>query len=200
MEIRLARESDAAEILAVYAPYIRNTAVTFECEVPSPEEFRNRIRNISADYPYLVCVSDGIIVGYAYAHRQMERSAYRWNAELSVYLDGTYHRRGIGKALYGALLEILRLQNVQNVYGGVTVPNAPSEALHGHFGFTRLGTYHDTGYKCGAWHDVAWFEKSIGSHGSAPKEFVSIRELNPSAVAQILQKYCPGFSTDCEKP
>jgi L-amino acid N-acyltransferase YncA len=196
MEIRLARESDAEAILSVYAPYIRNTAITFECEVPSPEEFRSRIRNISADYPYLACISDGRLIGYAYAHRQMERSAYQWNAELSVYLDGAHRRRGIGKALYGALLEILRLQNVQNVYGGVTVPNAPSEALHGHFGFTRLGVYHDTGCKCGAWHDVAWFEKSLGSHGSAPKAFVPFRELDPNAVAAILARAGGGLNGD----
>jgi len=188
MTIRLARDCDAEEILAVYAPYIKETAITFEYEVPSLEEFRRRIETISAEYPYLVCESGGKVVGYAYAHRQMQRAAYQWNAELSVYLDGAHSRRGLGKALYGALIEILRLQNVRNVYGGVTVPNAPSEALHESMGFTRLGVYHDTGYKCGAWHDVAWFERSIGEHGAEPKAFVSIRELDPNAVAQILAR------------
>jgi len=187
---RLAAEQDAAALLAIYEPYIRNTAVTFECETPSLKEFAARIRGISADYPYLVCCADGKIVGYAYGHRQMQRDAYQWNAELSVYIGRGWQCRGIGKALYGALIEILRLQNVRNVYGGVTMPNAGSESLHAALGFTKLGTYHSTGWKCGAWHDVAWFEKQIGSCDLKPQPFRSIKTLPPGSADEILRR-CP---------
>ncbi len=138
-KIRQATEADAAHILAIYAPYIQKTAITFEYEVPSLAAFQARIRSITEMYPYLVCLIDQTIVGYAYAHKQMERAAYQWNAELSIYLDPTYVHQGIGKALYAALLAILTLQNVQNVYAGVTVPNHSSENLHTFFGFQPVG-------------------------------------------------------------
>jgi len=186
---RLVQEADAAEILSIYEPYIKDTVITFEYETPSTEEFRNRIRKISSEYPYIVCIMDGKIVGYAYAHRQMERAAYQWNATLSVYIDKAYFRCGLGKALYSALIEILRLQNVRNVYGGVTTPNENSEKLHEYLGFKKLGVYHSTGYKCGAWHDVAWFEKTIGDYDLDPQPFVSIQGLDQNVIAEILTRY-----------
>ena len=188
VSIRSAREADAPAILAIYGPYVRDTAVSFECRTPSLPEFAGRIRDISADYPYLVCLRGEEIAGYAYAHRQMEREAYQWNAELSVYLAQGCFRRGIGRALCGALLEILRLQNVRNVYGGVTVPNENSERLHEALGFRRLGTYRATGYKCGAWHDVAWFEKQIAPYTPDPEPFRSIRDVPAEAMAEILDR------------
>ena len=106
-EIRLSRASDAEGCLAVYAPYVLSSAISFESEPPSVEEFRRRIESISARYPYIVCLEAGRVIGYAYAHRHKERAAYQWNAELSVYLDGAYRRRGLGRALYGALMDIL---------------------------------------------------------------------------------------------
>ncbi len=190
--IRLVQESDTCEILDIYEPYIKDTAITFEYEVPLFNDFSTRIVDISSEYPYLVYLKDDKIVGYAYAHRQKERAAYQWNAELSVYVDKAYLRMGIGKALYTCLIEILKLQNIQNVYGGVTIPNNNSCNLHESLGFRKLGTYHHTGYKCGEWHDVAWFEKNIGSHTLAPKPFLSIKEINPTKIAEILDK-CIGL-------
>lgn len=187
--IKLVSEADAAEILEIYEIYVKETAITFEYETPSLDEFRNRIKEISADYPYIVCLSNEKIVGYAYAHRQMERAAYQWNAELSVYIDKTCLRCGVGKALYSALIEILQMQNVRNVYGGVTSPNENSEKLHEYFGFKRLGIYHSTGYKCGAWHDVAWFEKTVGDYDLEPKPFVSIQEIDKNAIMEILNNH-----------
>lgn len=187
--LRLVNESDAEALLAIYRPYVEHTAITCEYETPSAEEFRNRIMEISADYPYIVCISDEKIIGYAYAHRQMERAAYQWNAELSVYVDGAFHRNGIGRALYSALIGILRLQNVRNVYGGVTSPNPNSESLHEHLGFKKLGVYHNTAYKFGAWHDVAWFEKALGDHALDPEPFISIREIDKNAVTGILSRF-----------
>jgi Sortase and related acyltransferases len=119
----------------------------------------------------------------------MERAAYQWNAELSVYIDRTCLRCGLGKALYSTLIEILRLQNIRNVYGGVTSPNENSEKLHEYFGFKKLGVYHSTGYKCGKWHDVAWFEKTIGNYDLDPKPFISIQELDKNMMMEILNRH-----------
>jgi phosphinothricin acetyltransferase len=187
--IRLAQETDATEILKIYEAYVKETAITFECETPSLDEFKNRIKDISSDYPYVVCVLGGKIIGYAYAHRQMERMAYQWNAELSVYIDKNYFHLGVGKALYSTLIEILRMQNVRNIYGGVTSPNEKSEKLHESFGFKKLGIYHNTGYKCGAWHDVAWFEKTIVDYDLAPTPFISIQEIDKKTITEILNRY-----------
>ncbi len=183
---RLAALDDAAAILQIYRPYIEQTAITFECTVPTLEEFTSRMANIMREYPYIVCEENGQVIGYAYAHRQMEREAYQWNAELSVYIAQSHLRCGIGKALYGALLQILPLQGITNVYGGVTVPNPNSEHLHASFGFVCLGVYHNTGFKCGSWHDVAWFEKQIGPYLPAPRPFLPLKQVNPQTVADIL--------------
>lgn len=188
-KIRLAQATDAMEILSIYEPYIRETAITFECESPSLDEFQNRIKNISEDYPYIVCLTNEKIIAYAYAHRQMERAAYQWNAELSVYVDKGQLRCGIGKALYSTLIDILKLQNIRNVYGGVTSPNENSEKMHETFGFKRLGIYHNTGYKCGAWHDVTWFEKTIGDYDLEPRPFISIREIDKQSITNILNRH-----------
>ena len=183
---RLVRSEDVPEILSIYATYVRDTAVTFEYEPPSLAEFQRRVADIFAEYPYVVCRSGQRVIGYAYAHRHMERAAYQWNAELSVYLDRNFHSCGIGRRLYEILIEILRLQNVKNVYGGVTSPNEKSERLHEALGFARLGTYHNAGYKCGGWHDVSWFEKSIGEHGDEPAPFAPIQTLDDALIEKIL--------------
>ena len=121
--VRLATEADAAGILAVYAPYIRDTAVTFETETPSLDAFRCRMASIIGDYPYLVVEEDGSIVGFAYAHRLGERAAYAWNAELSIYFAPGCTSRGWGSVLFWALIDLLALQGVRNAYSLITVPN-----------------------------------------------------------------------------
>ena len=133
MNIRLARSGDSAALLRIYAQYI-DTPVTFEYTLPSENEFAARIGAISAEYPYLVCEEDGETLGYAYAHRQAEREAYQWNAELSVYLDPASTSRGIGARLYRMLLDILLLQGVRTAYALVTLPNRKSERLHASLG------------------------------------------------------------------
>ncbi|WP_205703181.1 MULTISPECIES: GNAT family N-acetyltransferase [Acutalibacteraceae] len=187
--VRFVRETDAEKILDIYRPYIMETAITFEEETPSPEEFRDRILTISEEYPYLVCESDGAVAAYAYASRYQKRASYRWNAELSVYVERSALRRGYGKTLYGALLEMLRLQGVQNVYAIITVPNRNSEKMHESLGFRRLGEYRRTGFKRGGWHDVALFEKSIGSHGSDPAPMTPIRAIDRSVLNEVLSRY-----------
>jgi len=184
---RFASEDDAAALLAIYAPYVTDTDITFETEVPTEEEFRGRIREISAEYPYLVCERAGRIVGYAYAHRAFARAAYRWDAELTVYLAQDARGEGLGERLYRRLLALLRLQGVQTVYGVVTSPNLASDRLHTRMGFAREGLFRNTGYKCGAWHDVSWYALAIGNYENPPAELKSISQV-PQAEREAILK------------
>ncbi len=143
---------DAAGILAVYAPYIRETAVTFETEVPAPDAFTARVAGICADFPYLVLEVDGELAGYAYAHRQAERAAYAWNAELSIYLAGKWRGRGLGAPLYRLLERLLTMQGYVNLYGVITASNAGSIRLHEKLGYRQTGLHEKTGWKFGQWH------------------------------------------------
>ncbi len=193
VKVRPAVKADAAALLEIYAPYVRETTITFEYEVPEPEEFAGRIEAIGAEYPYLVCELDGRIAAYAYGHRHMERAAYQWNAELSVYVDRGQLRRGIGRALYQAVLDILRLQNIQTVYAIVTSPNENSERLHAAMGFERRALFPQMGYKFGRWLDVAWFEKNLGSHGEKMEAFQAIGCLDEEKLGQIMADCARGI-------
>lgn len=188
VNIRLAQKEDAAAILAIYAPYITDTTITFEYEIPTLTAFRRRIEEIIAFYPYLVCEINGQIVGYAYAHRQLERAAYQWNAELSVYVAQHNHGKKIGTALYNALSELLAWQNVQNLYAIITLPNEKSVALHTARGFVPIGVFHHTGYKHGAWHDTVWMEKILNASSDPPLPLRSIYEVPQQQIEVILQK------------
>lgn len=188
LQICPVREKDIPHLLKIYQSYI-DTSVTFECRLPTLDEFTERVRFIQRAYPYLVCREGEEIAGYAYAHRYQEREAYRWNAELSVYLSPACTGRGAGKLLYSALLEILRLQNVQNVYGIVTSPNPASEGLHRSMGFSLLGCYHGTSYKCGQWRDVQLFEKQLGAHENPPREFLPVGQLDRERIREVCARF-----------
>ena len=188
MAIRFAELKDVPSVLKIYEQYI-DTAITFEYNLPTETEFTERLTSIYTIYPYLVLEEEGRIIGYAYAHRQMERAAYQWNAELSVYIDRSFVSKGYGKRLYAALIELLKLQGVKNVYGGVTVPNEKSEKLHIGLGFKFIGKYHNTGYKCGAWHDVSWYEKEILPCDAEPDSIIPICHIPQEHITAILSKY-----------
>ena len=187
MKMRFAEENDAPELLAIYAQYM-DSAVTFEYELPTVEDFVGRMTGIFEEYPYIVCTEDNLITGYAYAHRFQERAAYQWNAELSVYVDSTCHSRGLGTVLYSALIEILKAQGVRTVYGIVTSPNPKSERLHERLGFELVGTLHSTGCKDGMWHDVNMFVKKIGDYDKDPVPIRKVSELSGECAA-IMAKY-----------
>ncbi|MCL2833056.1 MAG: N-acetyltransferase family protein [Treponema sp.] len=161
MRIRSAVLSDAQAILGIYAPYITDTCISFETEVPSIEEFGTRIEKIKLDYPYLVCESDGKVAGFAYASKHRERAAYRYSVDVSVYVAPAYQRQGIGSALYTELFEQLCGQSIYTVFAGIALPNDNSTALHKKFGFAQVGIYHNVGYKMGRWLDVMWMEKPL---------------------------------------
>ncbi len=180
MTIRFVKIEDAAEMLAIYAPFIENTATSFETSVPSISEFRNRIASYTQKYPWLVLEIDGKLAGYAYASKHRERHAYQWATEVSVYVHPQFYRRGVAQASYEKLFYILKEMQFSNVYAIIVLPNAGSVALHTALGFEPVGVYKKIGFKHGAWHDVFWMVKYINDHISAPpapKSMESVQHL-----------------------
>jgi L-amino acid N-acyltransferase YncA len=159
--IRLATEHDAAAIAAIYAPFCESSVVSFEYVAPFAEEMAGRIRTITAQWPWLVLDDGGAIAGYAYASRHRERAAYAWAADTAVYVGEANRRRGVGRALYAALFEILKSQGYFKACAGISLPNPASVGLHEAVGFTLVGVYRGIGYKHGGWHDVAWYEANL---------------------------------------
>ena len=171
IEIRNATRDDLQDILNIYGYYTENTAISFEYETPSMEEFTRRFENISSKFPYLVAVCDGKIVGYAYGNTLIARAAYDFCAELTIYLDPDMRKCGIGGMLYGALEEKLSAQGIKNLYACIGSPieedeylTNNSEQFHEHLGFVRNGLFYKCGYKFGRWYNMIWMEKIIGEH------------------------------------
>jgi len=159
--IRTATADDGAAVAAIYAPYVIETAISFEEEPPSALEMASRIAGILPTHPFLVFEEDGQVVAYAYGSPHVSRAAYRWSANVSVYAALDVHRRGIGRALYAELLAIMRRQGFHSVFGGITLPNEKSIGLHEAMGFVHLGTYREVGFKFGRWHDVGWWRLGL---------------------------------------
>lgn len=171
INIRDAQIEDAERLLEIYGYYVENTAITFEYDIPSIEEFKGRIRKTKEKYPYLVIEVDGIIMGYAYAGAFKGRAAYDWAVELSIYLDKDAKKMGLGRRLYDQMTEILKSMGIVNLYACITYPNIEDEyssknsaQFHEHLGFTLCGTFHNCGYKFGRWYNMIWMEKIIGEH------------------------------------
>lgn len=183
--IRLADINDSNSILKIYEPYIKNTAISFETEVPSLSEFSNRIEKIINKYPFLVYEIDKNIVGYAYAAQYKERAAYKYNVETSIYILMEYHGKGIANKLYDKLFKILYELSYINAYACYTLPNIKSKKFHRKYGFKEIGTYKKTGYKFDQWHDVIWLYKKIQDHKS-PKKILGINEINNDIINSIL--------------
>lgn len=175
--IRFATPEDAEAILSIYSDYIINTAVTFEIEVPTLAAFRDRMARITESFPWLVCEIDGVIAGYAYASKHGERAAYRWSADLSVYIHERFHRNHIASELYTKVIELLQKQGYFTVYAGVSTPNPKSEAFHNAYGFRCLGEFKNVGYKLGEWRGVAWYELPIAEYHTEPSEPKAIRDI-----------------------
>lgn len=161
VKIRIADPSDAGEIKAIYTPFVERTAISFELDPPSVEEMAERIASTLPTYPYLVAEQDGEVLGYAYASQHRAREAYRWSADVTVYISPQAHRKGIGTALYEHLLSILRQQGFHAVYAGIALPNEGSVGLHESLGFMHIGTYPEVGFKQGKWHDVGYWRKAL---------------------------------------
>ena len=166
--IRFATVADASSIQRIYRPAVELEATSFETDVPSVEDISQRISATLLRTPWLVYHDGGEVLGYAYASKHRDRAAYQWTVEVSAYVDQRAHRRGIGRALYTTLLEILALQGFHRAYTGITLPNDASVGLHSAVGFTAVGVYRAIGFKHGAWHDVAWYERDLQASRIAP--------------------------------
>jgi L-amino acid N-acyltransferase YncA len=179
--IRLAQPADAAGILAIYAPYCESTCVSFEVVAPTIDEMRERIRNITAGYPWLVGEIDGQIAGYVYASRHRERAAYRWAVDVAVYIAAAQQRRGLGRTLYDTLFSILREQGFFKAIAGITLPNAASVGLHERMGFREAAVFRGVGYKCGRWLDVGWWQLDLQPERDSPPDPQSFSSMSGSA-------------------
>lgn len=171
VQLRMATIQDAEILVGIYAPYVQTTAISFEYEVPSVEEFSRRIAEVLEKFPYLVAEHNGEVVGYAYAHPYGVRKAYSWSVELSVYIRRDCRGLGVGRKLYEAMEVLLKAQNVTNLYvlvAGVDVEDEylthDSQKFHLAMGYDYVGKLHKAGYKFGKWYDMITMEKIIADH------------------------------------
>jgi L-amino acid N-acyltransferase YncA len=183
-QVRIARLEDAAAIAAIYAPYVRETAITFELDVPNDDEMRRRIADVLSYSTYLVCERDGAIAGYAYGARFRTRAAYQWASETTVYVDHTRHGRGTGRALYTSLMNCLRVQGFTVAVGVIGLPNKASVELHERMGFKLIGNSRATGFKLGRWHDVGWYELALVPPPQNPQTPRTLEALSGDAAFQ----------------
>ncbi len=179
MLIRSARTEDAAALRSIYAPYVEHTAITFEYETPSLDEFAQRIAETLKRYPYLVLEDGGAIQGYAYAGPFNHRAAYDWAVETTIYIRRDAHGKGYGKALYTALEEELKRRHFLNAYACIAYSGQEDETLtrdsprfHERMGFALCGTFSQCGYKFGRWYDMIWMEKLLGDHKAGPESIL----------------------------
>ncbi|WP_436346547.1 N-acetyltransferase family protein [Natronorubrum sp. FCH18a] len=166
--IRLAHPADASAVRDIYTPFCESSAVTFEEEPPTESEMADRIESTLETYPWLVCVADGAVVGYAYATKLRERRAYQWTVELSVYVADSARQSGVGRALYESLFAVLERQGVRDAYAVTTVPNPETERFHERMGFERCVDFPAMGHIEGEWHDVAWWRRRIAEKSDDP--------------------------------
>ncbi|HFR3425517.1 TPA: N-acetyltransferase family protein [Streptococcus suis] len=161
IHIRSVKIEDAADLVAIYAPYVETTAITFETEVPTVADFASRIKKTLEKFPYLVAEEDGQVVGYAYASTYYGRAAYDWTVELSVYVSKEARGKGIGSLLYDALEEDLTARGFKNFLACIALPNPASLALHEKRGYEQVAHFKKVGYKFDTWHDIVWLQKSL---------------------------------------
>ena len=194
--LRTAALPDAERLLEIYRPYVEETAITFEYDVPTIDEFRGRMTRVLEKYPYLVAERDGTIVGYAYAGPFVGRAAYDWSVETTIYLDRAVRRQGIGKALYTALETVLGAMGILNLNACIGYPETEDAYLtrnsvefHAHLGYQWVGQFHNCGYKFGRWYHMVWMEKMLGEHPVQPDPVVPFSSVRAAlADRHVLTK------------
>lgn len=192
VRIRPAAPADAGALLAIYAPYVNETAITFEYEVPGAAEFAGRIENTLKKYPYLVAERGGEPLGYAYAGAFKDRAAYDWAVETSVYIRRDARHLGLGRALYAALETALAAQGILNLNACIAVPptgedeylSGDSVAFHERLGYALVGQFHACGYKFGRWYDMVWMEKFLGAHAADQPPVRPFPEVRPALYGE----------------
>ncbi len=187
--IRPAQVNDAKKLLDIYSPYILNTAVTFEYDVPSTEQFKERILSITQKYPYILAQCGDEILGYAYASEFKSRAAYSCSAEVSIYVKQERRHMGTGKKLYTALENILRAQNICNLYACIASPKTPDKYLdknsinfHKAVGYSTVGEFHNCAYKFGIWYNMVFMEKFINNHSENRADLIPITETDINSL------------------
>ena len=189
--VRAAAPEDAEQLLEIYTPFVISedcslSNVSFELAAPDVEEFRQRIQDISKQFPYLVGEVNGQILGYVYCHPYRERLAYQWAVEVTIYLAPAGQGKGLGRLLYETMEKLLCLQGVTMAYSCITVGNDHSIKMHAALGYRLIGTFTNSGYKNGQWLDTVWLEKQLQPCPKQPDNIKSWRELDPDAVAAVL--------------
>ena len=189
--VRAAAPEDAEQLLEIYTPFVISedsslSNVSFELAAPDVEEFRQRIKDISKQFPYLVGEVNGQILGYVYCHPYRERLAYQWAVEVTIYLAPAGQGKGLGRLLYETMEKLLCLQGVTMAYSCITVGNDHSIKMHEAVGYRLIGTFTNSGYKNGQWLDTVWLEKQLQPCPKQPDNIKSWRELDPDAVAAVL--------------
>lgn len=189
--VRAAAPQDAEQLLEIYTPFVISedsslSNVSFELAAPDVEEFRQRIQDISKQFPYLVGEVNGQILGYVYCHPYRERLAYQWAVEVTIYLAPAGQGKGLGRLLYETMEKLLCLQGVTMAYSCITVGNDHSIKMHEALGYRLIGTFTNSGYKNGQWLDTVWLEKQLQPCPKQPDNIKSWRELDPDAVAAVL--------------
>ncbi len=178
-KIRAATEADAQSVLAIYAPIVRDTAISFEESPPTVDEIIQRMRSILPTYPYLVFEEDGQVLGYANGHVHRGRPAYRWSVETTIYVREDARGQGVGRSLYARLLDVLTRQGFHTAYAGIAMPNPGSVAVHQAVGFRPLGVFPEVGFKQGRWHDVSWWYRPLN---------VGVPDGDPLTFAEVMQE------------
>lgn len=192
VKIRVAATDDAAKLLEIYRPYVEETAISFEYEVPSLDEFTARMEKTLKKYPYIVAEVDGVLSGYAYTGPFVGRAAYDRAAETTIYLKEDKRKTGLGRRLYGAIEDICRAQNITNLYACIGYPEVEDQYLtknsvqfHAHLGYRLVGTFQKCGYKFDRWYDMVWMEKIIGIHSPVPAAVVPFPDLDTEVLRGI---------------
>ena len=190
--LRPARPEDAGALLAIYAPYVEHTAITFEYDVPSPAQFRDRIAGTLARYPYLVAQRGDQLLGYAYTGPFGARAAYDWSAAASIYLRQDCRGQGLGRQLYQAIEEVSRAQNLTNLAACIAFPEQEDPYLtqnsvrfHAHMGYRMVGRFDRCGYKFGRWYHMVWMEKLLGPHPDVPQPVIPFPQLDPELLNRL---------------
>jgi phosphinothricin acetyltransferase len=185
--IRFANEDDAEGILAVYTPYILDTTITYEYDIPSIENMKQRIQGVQSFYPYLVCTYNHEIVGYAYASKHKERAAFQWGAEISVYIKEDFHGSGVASRLYDRIIAFLYEQGIYKLYALIDAPNEKSERFHLKRGFKEIGSILNTAYKLGKWCNLKYYEKTLRECKEEPAPLRSIYDIEKTTIGRIME-------------
>ncbi len=184
--LRAADPRDAAALAAIYAPIVRDTIISFETDPPGDNEMARRIAETLKTYPWLVAERGGAVVGYAYASPHRQRDAYRWSVDVTAYVDARARRSGVGRALYGGLLAVLRAQGFRSAFAGVALPNPQSVGLHEAMGFAPVGVYRDVGFKLGGWRDVGWWRAALSQGDQPPSEPIPFQAFRHTQDCRLI--------------